>query len=94
MSVFGAITMYIVSMLALFKLRRSEPDMVRPFSAPLYPYFPLFALLGALVCLGTMVYYNVVMSLVFAGLLLAGYAVFLATAGRRAALAALQGENA
>ncbi|NHZ43923.1 ethanolamine permease [Massilia aquatica] len=94
MSVFGAITMYIVSMLALFKLRRSEPDMARPFSAPLYPYFPLFALLGALVCLGTMVYYNFVMALVFAGLLLAGYAVFLATAGRRAALAAPQVERA
>ncbi|MDQ1833383.1 ethanolamine permease [Massilia scottii] len=90
MSVFGAITMYIVSMLALFKLRRSEPQMVRPFSAPLYPFFPLFALLGALVCLGTMVYYNFVMALVFAGLLLAGYAVFLTTAGRRAMLAASQ----
>ncbi|MDQ1815637.1 ethanolamine permease [Massilia sp. CCM 9210] len=90
MSVFGAITMYIVSMLALFKLRRSEPQMVRPFSAPLYPYFPLFALLGALVCLGTMVYYNFVMALVFGGLLLAGYAVFLTTAGRRATLAASQ----
>ncbi|HEX8615186.1 MAG TPA: ethanolamine permease [Telluria sp.] len=94
MSVFGAITMYIVSMLALFKLRRSEPDMVRPFSAPLYPFFPLFALLGAVVCLGTMVYYNFVMSLVFAGLLLAGYAMFLMTAGRRAALAAPLVENA
>ncbi|NHZ80279.1 ethanolamine permease [Massilia sp. CCM 8695] len=90
MSVFGAITMYIVSMLALFKLRRSEPQMVRPFSAPLYPFFPLFALLGALVCLGTMVYYNFVMALVFAGLLLAGYAVFLMTAGHRATLAASQ----
>ncbi|NHZ89566.1 ethanolamine permease [Massilia sp. CCM 8733] len=94
MSVFGAITMYIVSMLALFKLRRSEPQMVRPFSAPLYPFFPLFALLGALVCLGTMVYYNFVMSLVFAGLMLAGYGVFLMTAGRRAALAPQQVENA
>ncbi|NIA00633.1 ethanolamine permease [Massilia sp. CCM 8734] len=94
MSVFGAITMYIVSMLALFKLRRSEPEMVRPFSAPMYPFFPLFALLGALVCLGTMVYYNLVMALVFAGLLLAGYVVFLMTSGRRAALAAPQVENA
>jgi ethanolamine permease len=88
MSVFGAITMYIVSMLALFKLRRSEPHMARPFKTPLYPFFPLFALLGALVCLGTMVYYNRVMALVFAGMLLAGYALFLMTASRRAALAA------
>jgi ethanolamine permease len=33
MSVFGAITMYIISMLALFKLRRAEPEMARPFRA-------------------------------------------------------------
>jgi ethanolamine permease len=84
MSVFGAITMYIISMLALFKLRRSEPDMVRPFRAPLYPLFPLFALFGATVCLAAMVYYNFLMAQVFVGLMLAGYAVFLATHARRA----------
>jgi ethanolamine permease len=75
-------------MLALFKLRRTEPDMVRPFSAPLYPWFPLFALLGALVCLVTMVYYNFLMAVVFVCLLLAGYGVFLATTGGRAKRAA------
>ncbi|MRF78337.1 ethanolamine permease, partial [Escherichia coli] len=37
MSVFGAIVMYITSMAALFKLRRSEPKLIRPFRAPLYP---------------------------------------------------------
>ena len=87
MSVFGAITMYIISMLALFKLRRSEPNMVRPFSAPFYPIAPLFALGAAVVCLGTMVYYNVLIALIFVGLLLAGYVVFYLTRGRRAALA-------
>ncbi len=34
MSVFGAIVMYITSMAALFKLRRSEPALSRPFRAP------------------------------------------------------------
>jgi ethanolamine permease len=38
MSVFGAIVMYITSMAALFKLRRSEPKLIRPFRAPLYPW--------------------------------------------------------
>ncbi len=36
MSVFGALTMYIMSMLSLFKLRRAEPGLDRPFRAPLY----------------------------------------------------------
>ena len=40
MSVFGAIVMYIVSMASLFKLRRSEPRLARPFAAPVYPLFP------------------------------------------------------
>ena len=46
MSVFGAIVMYIVSMASLFKLRRSEPRLARPFRAPVYPLFPAFALVA------------------------------------------------
>ncbi|MET0319581.1 MAG: ethanolamine permease [Duganella sp.] len=83
MSVFGAITMYIVSMLSLFKLRRSEPHMVRPFRAPCYPVFPAIALAGAVICLVTMIYYNPLIFSVFAGFLVVGYAFFLATASSR-----------
>lgn len=77
MSVFGAITMYIVSMLSLFKLRRTEPDMVRPWRAPGYPWVPAFAVVAALVCLVTMVYYNFLIFCAYLGLLAAGYALFL-----------------
>ncbi len=52
MSVFGAIVMYITSMAALFKLRRSEPKLIRPFRAPLYPLAPAFALGMAVLCTG------------------------------------------
>ena len=85
MSVFGAITMYIVSMLSLFKLRRSAPEMLRPFRAPLYPYFPAFALCSALVCMGTMIYYNPLIFAVFAAFMLLGYGYFLLTGKARAA---------
>ena len=85
MSVFGAITMYIISMLSLFKLRRAEPAMVRPFRAPLYPVFPAIALVGAVVCLLTMIYYNPLIFSLFAGFLAVGYGYFLATAGSRTA---------
>jgi len=84
MSVFGAILMYIVSMLSLFKLRRSHPAMVRPFRAPCYPLFPAVALAGAAVCMLTMVYYNRLIFGVFCLFLLAGYAYFVLTAGQRA----------
>lgn len=43
-SVFGALTLYIVSMITLLKLRQSEPDLARPFVAPAFPYFPIIAL--------------------------------------------------
>ncbi len=88
MSVFGAIVMYIVSMLALFKLRRSEPNLVRPFKAPLFPVAPAFALGMAVLCLAAMVYYNPVLALIFAAMMLCGYVWFRlsASARERAAL--------
>jgi ethanolamine permease len=76
LSVFGAITMYIISMLALFKLRRAEPAMARPFRAPCHPWFPALALVGAVVCLATMIYYNGLIFCVFVVLLLLGYGYF------------------
>ncbi|MFC5474295.1 ethanolamine permease [Paraherbaspirillum soli] len=79
MSVFGAITMYIISMLSLFKLRRSAPHMVRPFRAPFYPWFPACALAGACVCMATMIYYNPLIFGIFAAFLAFGYGVFLMT---------------
>ncbi|WP_061539733.1 ethanolamine permease [Collimonas fungivorans] len=83
MSVFGAITMYIISMLSLFRLRRSAPDMARPFRAPFYPWFPAFALVGACVCMATMIYYNALIFGIFAAFLACGYAVFLMTKNSR-----------
>jgi len=88
MSVFGAIVMYILSMASLFRLRASEPGLVRTFRAPGYPYVPAFALLGAVVCLVTMVFYNPLIAGVFIGLMVVGYLYFMTTRLRRAAHAA------
>jgi ethanolamine permease len=73
MSVFGAITMYIISMASLFKLRRSEPSMPRPYRAPLYPVLPLIALIGAIICMVTMIYYNWLIFFIFLALMVLGY---------------------
>lgn len=43
-AVFGALTLYIISMLSLVQLREKEPHLVRPFRVPLYPIFPFVAL--------------------------------------------------
>ncbi|WP_211461756.1 ethanolamine permease [Collimonas silvisoli] len=83
MSVFGAITMYIISMLSLFRLRRSAPDMARPFRAPFYPWFPAFALAGACVCMTTMIYCNPLIFGIFSAFLACGYAMFLMTKNSR-----------
>ncbi|XEB07877.1 ethanolamine permease [Xanthomonas sp. DAR 35659] len=72
LSVFGAIVMYIMSMLSLFKLRRAEPQLARSYRAPGYPLVPALALLLALVCLAAMVWFNALLALLFLGLMLLG----------------------
>ncbi len=84
MAVFGAIVMYIISMLSLFKLRKSEPALERPFKAPGYPLVPGIALLLAAVCLVAMAWFNPVIGLVFVGFMLVGYVYFHLTARQRA----------
>lgn len=85
MAVFGAITMYLISMLSLFKLRRTAPGLVRPWRAPFYPWFPGFTVLAAGICLVTMVYYNFLIFCVYVALMVAGYVVFLISRDKRSA---------
>ncbi|MDP1659635.1 MAG: ethanolamine permease [Methylotenera sp.] len=87
MAVFGAIVMYIVSMMSLFALRKKEPDLERPFAAVAYPVFPTIALAMALVCLVTMIYFNQQITLVFFGLMALGYIYFSFTQHHRDASA-------
>jgi len=68
MSVFGAIIMYITSILSLFKLRSKEPNLERPFLTPFYPIFPIIALVLSFVCLLSLIYFNLLLSIIFLGL--------------------------
>lgn len=85
MSVFGAITMYIMSMLSLFALRRSEPGLERSFVAPGYPLVPAIALGLALLCLVAMFWFNLQIGLIFIGFLAVGFGYFQVTGHHRAA---------
>lgn len=87
MSVFGAIVMYIVSMLSLFALRKNEPNLDRPFAAVAYPIFPAIALGLAAISLVTMIYFNPQLTVVFFGLMALGYVYFSMTQHHRDATA-------
>lgn len=84
MAVFGAIVMYIMSMLSLFKLRKSEPLLERTFRAPGYPIVPGIALVLAVVCLVAMAWFNALIGLIFLGFMAVGFAYFQMTAQDRA----------
>ena len=75
LAVFGALTLYALSMLSLFKLRVAQPDLERPYRAPLYPVFPLIALILAVICLTAVTYYNQMIAFIFVGFMVAGVAL-------------------
>ncbi|CAM4274404.1 ethanolamine permease [Cytophagaceae bacterium 50C-KIRBA] len=57
-SVFGALTLYLISMVSILALRRNEPELERPFKTPFFPYFPWIALIIAGISMISMMYYN------------------------------------
>ncbi len=83
MSVFGAIVMYIISMLSLFALRKHEPNLARPFPAMFYPVFPAIALVLAGISLVTMIYYNLLLAEIFVVLMALAFGYFLLTKHHR-----------
>ncbi|MFT4032272.1 MAG: ethanolamine permease [Siphonobacter sp.] len=81
LSTIGAVVVYIISMASLFRLRSTQPDLVRPFKAPFYPVFPAIALiLAAIALIAMMVYYPWLGVLFFGGLIVVS--VFFYASGR------------
>ena len=81
----GAIVMYIISMVSLMVLRKTEPRLERPFKAPVYPAFPIIAMVIAAAALIAMVWFNLVLAAIFAGMFALGYIYFHVTHKQRAA---------
>ena len=73
---FGAVSLYVLSMIALLRLRKTEPELERPFRAVLYPVFPITALVLAAVCLVAMTWSAPMIAAVFAGLVGVGVVYF------------------
>ncbi len=75
-SVFGALTLYIISMVALLRLRKKEPLLQRPFEVPMYPLFPLVALVIAVVSIIAMTIFNLSLAIFYFMLMGVCYVVF------------------
>ena len=73
---FGALALYIISMISFFALRKKEPDMERPFKVPFYPIFPALALSIATFSMIAMSYYNQQLALIFLGLMVGAFILY------------------
>lgn len=69
-SVFGALTLYIISMVSVIVLRKTRPEMPRPFKTPVYPLFPVVALIISCVSFIAMLIYNLKLGLIYSGIIL------------------------
>jgi len=75
-SVFGALTLYIISVISLFMLRSKQPELHRPFKTPVYPVFPLITLVIAGVSLVAMCIYNSAMAITYFLILIIAFILF------------------
>ena len=73
---FGALALYIISMLSFFKLRKHEPQLERPFKVPGYPIVPGLALVIASVSFVAMSYHNMKVALIFFAIMGVSFGIF------------------
>jgi len=73
---FGALTLYMVSMVSVIKLRKSQPNMARPFKVPFYPVSPILALVISVVAFLSITILNPVIALIYFGIILLSFIWF------------------
>jgi ethanolamine permease len=69
-SCLGALSLYIISMITLFVLRKDYPQMERPFKVPFYPWLPGIALVIATGSFISMIIINTWLSIIFFAILI------------------------
>jgi ethanolamine permease len=75
-AVFGALTLYIISMVAVIRLRQREPLLERPFRVPFYPVFPIVALVIAVISISAMLVDNLRLGGIYLLILLGSFLAF------------------
>lgn len=76
LSVFGALTLYIISMVSIIVLRKQEPELPRPFRVAFYPAFPVISLAIATVSIIAMFLYNLELGLIYFSLLAVSFLLY------------------
>lgn len=79
----GALSLYIISMFSVIRLRRKAPELERPFKVPLFPATPLIALGIASVAFVALVIYNPILTLIYFGILIFSYLWFIFIASKQ-----------
>lgn len=69
MACFGALSLYIFSMITVLVLRKKEPGLERPFKTPFYPYTPVIALVVAAIALIAMITLYLTLALIYFGII-------------------------
>ncbi|MBV6494196.1 MAG: hypothetical protein LDLANPLL_02222 [Turneriella sp.] len=72
----GALSIYIFALVALFVLRKKSASLDRPYRTPLYPFTPALALVIAVIAFFAMLYFNLLLGLIYFGILLLGSIYF------------------
>jgi ethanolamine permease len=75
-SALGAVVMYCISMMSLLKMKKKLHDAAT-FKTPLYPWFPIIALVLSFVCLIAIIWYNFMLSVIFFAGLSVALAIFI-----------------
>jgi ethanolamine permease len=75
-SCFGALSLYFISMISFLALRKKEPGLPRPFRVPMYPWFPVTALIISGACLLAMITLNINLAIIYFGILALSYGWF------------------
>lgn len=76
MACFGALSLYIVSMISVVVLRKKEPQLERPFKVPFYPYFPIIALVVAVTAMVAMITLYLSLAIIYFAIIALTYAGF------------------
>lgn len=76
MACFGALSLYLLSMITVVILRKKEPLLERPFRVPFYPYVPAVALVVAAIALIAMTTLYFTLAIIYFAIITLAYLSF------------------
>ncbi len=76
LSVFGALTLYIIAMISIMVLRKKQPELQRPFSVAFYPAFPIIALVIATISILAMFIFNPLLGFIYFSILVITFLLY------------------